>query len=89
MIRYLDSSILVASLLPSAVEQAEARKYGVRGGAIYDYMHLVSARKVCAEVVYTLNFNDFQNIVREAIRESRFPSQLFPTISLEAPPHSQ
>jgi hypothetical protein len=40
-----------------------ARHQGVRGGAIYDYMHLVAARKAAAESLITLNFNDF-NILR-------------------------
>jgi predicted nucleic acid-binding protein len=43
--------------------QGNARQQGVRGGAIYDYMHLVAARKAGVERLITLNLNDF-NILR-------------------------
>jgi len=32
---------------------------GVRGGALYDFLHLVAAQKVRAEVLYTLNVRHF------------------------------
>ena len=38
----------------------EARKHGVRGGGVYDYIHLVAARKAEATKLYTLNLSDFQ-----------------------------
>ena len=41
-----------------AFEESSAR--GVRGGAIYDYLHLVAARKARAPTLYTLNISDFQ-----------------------------
>jgi predicted nucleic acid-binding protein len=50
-----------ASLL-AAFEEAEAR--GVRGGAIYDYLHLVAARKAGAKRFYTLNLGDFLSFHR-------------------------
>ena len=34
---------------------AETESRGVRGGAIYDYLHLVAARKAGADRFYTLN----------------------------------
>ncbi|MGV3662679.1 MAG: hypothetical protein ACO1TE_21020 [Prosthecobacter sp.] len=40
-----------------AMREAEAR--GVRGGAIFDYLHLVAARKAGAERLYTLNISNF------------------------------
>ena len=43
--------------------QGNARQQGVRGGAIYDYMHLVAARKAGVERLTTLNLNDF-NVLR-------------------------
>ena len=46
--------------------QAAARSYGVRGGAIYDFMHLVTAKRANADIIYTLNFDDFENLAREA-----------------------
>ncbi len=42
----------------------DAEQRGVRGGAIYDYLHLVCAREAGAEFIYTLNTNDFQALWR-------------------------
>jgi predicted nucleic acid-binding protein len=41
-----------------------ARKHGVRGGAVYDYMHLVAARKAGAARLYAFNISDFQHLRR-------------------------
>ena len=51
----------------------KARAHGVRGGAVYDYMHLVAARKGQADVLYTLNLTDFQYLHREGDPEIRCP----------------
>jgi predicted nucleic acid-binding protein len=51
----------------------KARAHGVRGGAVYDYMHLVAARKGKADVLYTLNLTDFQHLHREGDPEIRRP----------------
>lgn len=53
--------------------QGGARKQGVRGGGIYDYMHLVAARKVGAEILYTINLGDFHHLHREGDPEIRRP----------------
>lgn len=45
-----------------AMQQAESR--GVRGGAVYDYLHLIAVHKIGAERLYTLNTNDFKGIWR-------------------------
>jgi predicted nucleic acid-binding protein len=37
----------------------------VRGGAVYDYLHLVAARKSGAEAVVTLDRKHFAALVRE------------------------
>ena len=50
-----------------------ARKHGVRGGAVYDFMHLVAARKAGATPLYTLNIADFQPLHREGDPEIRRP----------------
>ena len=55
---------LTESELLDAYEQAEAR--GVRGGAVYDYLHLVAAKKAGAARIYTLNLSDFLAIHRPA-----------------------
>jgi hypothetical protein len=39
---------------------AECEGRGVRGGAVYDWLHLAAARIAGAEVFYTLNLRDFQ-----------------------------
>lgn len=41
-----------------------AKRHGVRGGAVYDFMHLVAARKSGATVLYTLNLDDFEQLSR-------------------------
>ena len=46
----------------AAIREAQSR--GVRGGAIYDYLHLVAARKIGAERLYTLDVDDFQSFHR-------------------------
>lgn len=46
----------------AAMRDSQAR--GVRGGAIYDYLHLVAARESRAPVLYTLNTSDFRSFHR-------------------------
>lgn len=48
--------------LLTACGEAQAR--GVRGGAIYDYLHLVAARKAGAKRLFTLNLEDFLSFHR-------------------------
>lgn len=38
----------------------DAQSRGVRGGGIYDYLHLVAARKAKAARIYTLNIRNFE-----------------------------
>ncbi len=52
---------------------SQARACGVRGGAVYDYMHLVPARKWRADVHYTLNLPDFLSFHRKGDLEIRRP----------------
>lgn len=53
----LSSADIIASL-------GIAQSRGVRGGCVYDYMHLVAAKKGGASVIYTLNMDDFQHLRR-------------------------
>lgn len=53
---------LDAADLLTAFEEAEVR--GIRGGAIYDYLHLVAARKAGAKKFFTLNLSDFLSFHR-------------------------
>lgn len=62
----LGSAELMASL-------QQARLRGVRGGAVYDFMHLVAARNAGAEIFYTINFTDFRHLSREGDPEVRCP----------------
>lgn len=42
----------------------ESQRRGIRGAAIYDYLHLVAARKAGASKFYTLNLDDFKSFHR-------------------------
>lgn len=57
--------------LMAALQQA--RQHGVRGGAVYDFMHLVAARKAGAEILWTINIGDFRHLRREGDPEVRCP----------------
>ena len=60
----------IAELL-AALQQAKQR--GVRGGAVYDFMHLVAARKAGVGKIYTINVRDFQHLSSEGDPEVRCP----------------
>ena len=60
----------IAELL-AALQQAKQR--GVRGGAVYDFIHLVAARKAGVEKLYTINVRDFQQLSSEGDPEVRCP----------------
>ena len=51
-----------------------AQANGVRGGGIYDALHLAAARKVDAEEIYTLNFRHFQAFAPDLADRIREPS---------------
>lgn len=63
--------VLNAEEVTDALDKAHA--HGVRGGAVYDYMHLVAARKGKADVLCTLNLSDFKHLHREGDPEIRHP----------------
>ncbi len=52
---------------------AEASGRGIRGGAIYDYLHLVAARKAGAGQMHTLNLDDFRAFHRSGDPEIVHP----------------
>jgi predicted nucleic acid-binding protein len=68
--------LTLVSLTPTetlrAMRDAEAR--GVRGGAIFDYLHLVAARKAKARTLYTLNVAHFRAFHRPGDPEITHPS---------------
>jgi len=67
MIRqHLLSRVSVIALSEEEIMEAQeaAERCGVRGGAIYDYMHFVAAKKAGVEAIVTLNTSDFTHLVR-------------------------
>ena len=54
-----------------AIREAEGR--GVRGGAIFDFLHLVAARKARATRFYTLNISHFNAFHRTGDPEIMHP----------------
>ena len=48
--------------LMAALHECEQR--GVRGGAVYDWLHLATARQAGADVLYTLDTRDFQALAQ-------------------------
>ncbi|MFA6271124.1 MAG: PIN domain-containing protein [Candidatus Paceibacterota bacterium] len=51
----------------------DSTRRGIRGGAIYDYLHLVAARKAGAAKLYTLNLGDFRAFHRPGDPEIACP----------------
>ena len=62
---------LPARTLILAMKEAESR--GVRGGAIYDYLHLVAARREKARRIYTLDVSNFRAFHRSGDPEIVHP----------------
>lgn len=50
-----------------------AQANGVRGGGIYDALHLAAARKVDAGEIYTLNLRHFQSFAPDLVDRVREP----------------
>lgn len=63
--------MISAAEIVDALRLAQSR--GVRGGCVYDYMHLLAAKKGNAPVLYTLNISDFQHLRRSEDPEIRLP----------------
>jgi predicted nucleic acid-binding protein len=55
---YVQPVALDAGATMAALAACEQR--GVRGSAVYDWLHLAAARAAGADVFYTLNLRDFQ-----------------------------
>jgi hypothetical protein len=53
-------------LMEAQEAQEAAERCGVRGGAIYDYMHFVAAKKAGVQVIVILNTSDFTHLVRSS-----------------------
>ena len=59
---YVQALTLTGKDMMAALAECESR--GVRGGAIYDWLHLAAARKAGADVLITLDLRDFQSLAR-------------------------
>jgi predicted nucleic acid-binding protein len=59
---YVKTVTLTERDVMAALAEAQAR--GVRGGAVYDYLHLVAARKAGAEALVTLDLRHFRALAR-------------------------
>lgn len=68
LLPYVEVKTLTGKDLMAALLACEAR--GVRGGAVYDWLHLAAARKAGADVFITLNLRDFQALARPGDRKS-------------------
>ena len=62
LLPFVSVQTLTGKELMQALKAAHQR--GVRGGAVYDWLHLAAARKSGAERFYTLNQRDFQALAR-------------------------
>ena len=67
--------LTITSLTPSEMLRAmrDAQRHGVRGGGIFDYLHLVAARKAKASRIYTLNLSNFRAFYRPGDPEIMHP----------------
>ena len=67
--------LTITSLTPAEMLRAmrEAESRGVRGGGIFDYLHLVAARKAKATRLYTLNLSNFHACRRAGDPELMHP----------------
>lgn len=78
-VRMLSESVLprVTVIELSYVEIIQAlgvaQSRGIRGGGVYDYMHLVAAKKANASVIHTLNMDDFMHLRRGDDPEIQLP----------------
>lgn len=59
---FVTVQVLSGKDVVAALAECEAR--GVRGGAIYDWLHLAAAKKAGAEALVTLDSRDFQALSR-------------------------
>ncbi len=66
-------TVVVLSAEETLEAHGQARDRGIRGGAVYDFMHLVAGRKAAASVIYTLDVSNFLAFRREGDPEIRRP----------------
>jgi predicted nucleic acid-binding protein len=59
---YVRAHALSGQAMAAALAECETR--GVRGGAVYDWLHLAAARGAKADVLITLDVRDFTSVAR-------------------------
>ena len=66
MLRQRAATMTLVDLPPAVVLDAldKARRRGVRGGAVHDYLHAVAAELHGAARILTLNIGDFRAVTR-------------------------
>lgn len=62
LLPFVQTQSLSGRELLSALGECDGR--GVRGGAVYDWLHLAAARKAGAHALVTLNLRDFRALAR-------------------------
>ena len=69
--------LTVTTLTPSEMLRAmrDAQARGVRGGGVFDYLHLVAARKAKARRIHTLNISNFRAFHRAGDPEIVHPGK--------------
>ena len=67
----MDVIALTSEETLDTIKNAQAN--GVRGGGIYDALHLAAARKANAEEIYTLNLRHFQAFAPDLVDRIREP----------------
>jgi predicted nucleic acid-binding protein len=65
--------VLELSTDDTRAEIAAACRAGVRGGAVYDFLHLGCARRANVTTLYTLNLRHFVAVARDADPQIRTP----------------
>jgi hypothetical protein len=55
-----DLEVVDLSLEDTLTALEQARRLGVRGGLVHDFLHTVAAQKAMAKKIYTLNLDDFR-----------------------------
>jgi predicted nucleic acid-binding protein len=74
LLPYVQVLTLTGRELMTALAACEAR--GIRGGAVYDWLHLAAARKAGAALFVTLNLRDFQALARPGDPQIQMPGQI-------------
>lgn len=59
---FVQTQTLAGEDIMAALAECELR--GVRGGAVYDWLHLSAARKAGCELLLTLDVRDFRSLAR-------------------------